>query len=55
MNSPIINQNIGASKPRDDVLVHERGCMYSCVCLDSLGLRPLGQVLGSNHNVSHTF
>jgi hypothetical protein len=51
----IINQNLWATKSKDDVFIQECGGVYNRVRLDSLDLRPLGLVLGGDHNISHTF
>ena len=54
--SPLVtHKNFGHPKLRNDVLKHECGGMLHCVVLDHFGLRPLGEVFGGNHNVSHSF
>ena len=54
--SPLVtHKNFGHPKLRNDVLKHECGGMLHCIVLDHFGLRPLGEVFGGNHNVSHSF
>ena len=55
MSFPVTYKNLGHLKPRNNILIYKHGCMCRRVGFDRLGLRPLGEVLGGDHNISHSF
>jgi hypothetical protein len=40
---------------QNNVQINECGRMCHRISLDRLGVRPLGEVLGDDHNISHVF
>lgn len=55
MSSPTTNQNPGASKLQDDILIQKCGCIGGNVYFHRLGFHSFGQILSCHNNVCHPF